>query len=208
MQVLETPNRPLGAVLIIHSWWGLTDSFRQYGNALAAAGFVTGLADLFDGRVAKTVAQARALRGRPRRTPMYKSLAADIGALRCAGRGDLKVGVVGFSMGGHWAVWLSQRPEYGISATVLYYAARGGSFDQSQADILAHFAEKDDWVPPNARKNMERAISKSSCAYQSHHYPGTTHWFAESDRSAEFDAPSARQALERDIEFLRATLAS
>lgn len=110
-------------------------------------------------------------------------------------------------MGGHWAIWLSQRPEFQVAATVLYYAARGGSFEKCQAKILAHFAESDDWVRSTARKSMERAINGSGCAYQSHDYPGTTHWFTETDRSAEYDASCARQALERDIEFLRATLA-
>lgn len=207
MQLLESPDRPLGAVLVIHSWWGLTDSFRQYGTALAASGLLTGLADLFDERIATTAAQARALRRRPRREPMYKSLAADIETLRHAAGEDLKLGVVGFSMGGHWAIWLSQRPEYQISATILYYATRAGSFGECQANILAHFAENDQWVRPSARKTMERAISRSGCAYESHEYPGTTHWFAESDRSVEYDAPSASKALARDIEFLRATLA-
>ncbi len=207
MEVLETRGRPMGAVLVIHSWWGRTNSFRRYGAALAESGFVTGLADLFDGRTAETAAQAKALRARSRRIPMYKSLAADLETLRHAGSGALKVGVVGFSMGGHWAVWLSQRPEYKIAATILYYAARGGSYDRCQSSILAHFAEKDDWVSPRARKSMERAIGKSGCRYQSHDYPGTAHWFAESERNEEFDASSAQQALDRDIEFLRTSLA-
>ncbi len=58
-----------------------------------------------------------------------------------------------------------------------------------------------------ARKTMERAVGKSGCRYRSHDYTGTVHWFAESDRSDEFDEASAKQALGRDLEFLRATLA-
>jgi carboxymethylenebutenolidase len=208
MELPESPDRTLGAVLVIHSWWGLTDSFRQYGAALAAAGFVTGLADLFNMRVAKTAAQARALRGRRHRVPIYRTLPADIETLRCAVGGERKVGVVGFSMGGHWAIWLSQRPEYEIAATVLYYASRGGSFGQCQSSILAHFADRDDWVSKSARRTMESSISAAGCEFESHDYPDTTHWFAESDRSEKFDAASARKALERDIDFLRATLAN
>ena len=206
MEMLKPAGDPIGTVLVIHSWWGLTASFRQYGAALAASGFLTGLADLFDGRVAETAAQAKALRARSRRIPMYKILAADIDALRRTGGGGLKIGVVGFSMGGHWAVWLSQRPEYQIAATILYYAARGGSFERCQASILAHFADEDEWISPATRKTMERAIGKSGCHYESHDYPGTAHWFAESDRSAQFDALSAKQALGRDIGFLCASL--
>ena len=109
-------------------------------------------------------------------------------------------------MGGHWAVWLSQRPEYRIMATILYYAARGGSYKRCEAGLLAHFADEDAWVSPAARRNMERAISLAGCQYQSYDYPGTGHWFAESDRSADYDETSAEQALRRDVEFLQVCL--
>ncbi len=106
-------------------------------------------------------------------------------------------------MGGHWAVWLSQRPKYNVAATVLYYAARAGSFANCRASIIAHFAENDAWVSANARKNMERAIHKSGCGYEAYDYPGTQHWFAEAARPAEFDGSAARLALRRDLLHLQ-----
>ena len=195
---------PIGAVLVIHSWWGLTGSFHTYGEALAKAGFLVGLSDLFDGRTARTEAEARKLRAAPRKRPMYKTLAADLDTLRRAcGTTGPRVGVVGFSMGGHWAVWLSQRPEYDIGATVLYYAARAGRFRDCRAGILAHFAETDSWVSASARKTMERAIRVADCPYTAYDYPGTQHWFAETDRPAEYDGHSARLARTRDLDHLR-----
>ncbi len=190
---------PAGAVLVVHSWWGLTESFRAYGASLAKAGYVVGLADLFDGRVAETPAQARSLRARKRRVPMYKLLGHDVDRLRSHSDGKpLMIGVAGFSMGGHWAVWLSQRPEYGIAATVLYYAARSGDFSSCTAGILAHFAEEDDWVSKSARRTMEQAIQKAGCTYKAFDYPKTRHWFAEASRATEFDPDAAQLALERD----------
>lgn len=200
MEAIAPRNAPTGAILVIHSWWGLTASFRAYGSSLAKAGYLVGLADLFHGQVATTQAEARRLRALPRRTPMYKTLGADLAALRAmAGSDKVGVGTVGFSMGGHWAVWLSQRPEYDIAATVLYYAARAGDFSRCRAGITAHFAENDPWVSPSARKNMERAIHKSGCRYDAFDYPGTQHWFAEAARPTEFDAAAAKLALDRDL---------
>lgn len=203
MKAITPGGAPKGAVLVIHSWWGLTKSFREYGSALSDAGYLVGLADLFDGKAAQTEAEARALRARPRRTPMYQTLRADIASLRAAiGSNRTAIGVIGFSMGGHWAVWLSQRPEYNVSKTVLYYAARAGDFSNCRSGIIAHFAGNDPWVSAGARRNMEKAIHKSGCEYCAYDYPETKHWFAESGRSDEFDRSAAQLALDRDLSHL------
>ena len=200
METIIPNGMPSGAILIIHSWWGLTDSFRTYGSYLADAGYIVGLTDLFDGQTAKTEARARQLRASSRRTPMYKILGADIATLRSISVLDtVKFGIVGFSMGGHWAVWLSQKPEYDVVATVLYYAARAGNYSHCRASVLAHFAEHDTWVSTRARKNMERAIGTSGCSYCAYDYPGTQHWFAETERSTEFNESAASLALKRDL---------
>ncbi|MCB1686335.1 MAG: dienelactone hydrolase family protein [Pseudomonadales bacterium] len=209
METIIPSGTPSGAVLIIHSWWGLTDSFRTYGSYLADAGYLVGLTDLFDGQTARTEARARQLRASSRRTPMYRTLGADIASLRSIADFDnIRTGIVGFSMGGHWAVWLSQRPEYDVTATVLYYAARAGDFSHCRSSVLAHFAEQDPWVSTSARKNMERAISKSGCSYRACDYPGTEHWFAETERSAEFNGAAARLALKRDLHHFDQNLKS
>ena len=204
MELLLPDSAPRAAVLVIHSWWGLAPSFRDYGAALAAQGCAVGLSDLFDGRTARTEADARRLRAAPRRTPMYRTLAADIDRLRAAAGASARLCVAGFSMGGHWAVWLAQRPEYGIAAASLYYAARGGDFSNCRAAFIAHFAERDPWVSAAARRRMEAAIRKAGVPYRAFDYPGTGHWFAETDRGADHHAPSARLALRRDLAHFHA----
>ncbi len=207
METICPDGAPEGAVLIIHSWWGLTDSFRTFGSSLAGAGYLVGLADLFEGQIAATEADARKLRAKSRRTPMYKALGANIASLSdMAGSNRTGIGVVGFSMGGHWAVWLSQRPEYNVAGTILYYAARAGDFSHCKAGILAHFAELDPWVSTAGRKKMEHAIRESECDYDAFDYPGARHWFAESDRTNEFDAGAAALAKERDLRHLKQQL--
>ncbi len=203
MDIVCHSNRPVGRVLVIHSWWGLTSSFRDYATRLAEQGYAVGLSDLFDGRTASDVMAAKQLRRAPRRVPMYKTLIADVGALSSHGdRGSQPVAVIGFSMGGHWAIWLSQRPELPVRSTVIYYSARSGSFLSSHSSFLAHFAETDPWVSKASRRNMAAAIAKAGRPYQDFDYPGAQHWFAELGRTLEYNEASATAAMLRTIAHL------
>lgn len=205
MEILCDANSPAGRILIIHSWWGLTRSFRAYARRLCEHGYAVGLSDLYDGRIATDQAQATALRRRPRRVPMYRTLTADIRDLLASHGGGDSVALIGFSMGGHWAVWLAQRPDLPVRSVVLYYAARAGDFSQSRASFLAHFADDDPWVSRSARRNMERALSRAGRDYAAHDYPETRHWFAESACTAEYDDQAAGLAFRRTVAHIDRT---
>lgn len=107
-------------------------------------------------------------------------------------------------MGAHWAVWLSQHSPTAIDKVVLYYGARAGYFKGSRASYIAHFAEIDPFVSLTSRRSMERALRRAERPYEAYDYPGAGHWFAESDRCAEYRKESADLALKRTIEFILA----
>ncbi len=190
------------AALVIPSWWGSTPGMATIAAGLAEQGVSVALADLFDGRTATTEAEARALKALPRRVPAYRGLAADLAMLAAAAPG-VPLGAVGFSMGAHWAVWLSQRPGHALARVVLFYGARGGSFAASRAGYQAHWAGADPWVSPAARRGMERALAAAGRPCESFDYPGTRHWFAEPGRP-EHDPPAAATAMARTVAFLTA----
>lgn len=205
MEIVSTAKSPGIRVLVIHSWWGLTKSFRDYAHLLAETGFTVGLSDLYDGRTATDETQVKRLRQMPRKIPIYKMLSADIRRLQeFGGRHAPSVNLVGFSMGGHWAVWLSQQAGLPVRSATLYYAVRAGDFSSSKASFLAHFAEHDPWVRKSARARMEREIERARCAYESFDYPGTGHWFAETARTSEYDATASSLAMKRTVAHIRA----
>ena len=204
LDIRHPAQGPAPAVLVVHSWWGLTSAFVAIGEALAQKGFVVGLAHLFDGRTASDSEEAKRLRSARRREPMYKSLIRNIHELQgFTGVSKAEIGVVGFSMGGHWAVWLSQQPDLPISATVLYYAARAGDFSSSHSSFLAHYAEEDAWVSRASRRRMESEIAKAERSYQAFDYPGTRHWFAENDREREYAPDASKLAFARTVKHLQ-----
>jgi carboxymethylenebutenolidase len=191
-------------VLVIHAWWGLNDFVRSVCDRLASEGFVAIAPDLFEGRVATSIKGARQLRARPRREPTYKTLQRSIEHLQAqpAVRGA-SIGVVGFSMGGHWALWLAQRQALPIRAVTTFYGARGGDYANSQAAFQGHFAERDTWVSEAARKKLQRSLETCGRAAEFHIYPGTQHWFFEADRDDAYAAQAAQLAWKRTLAFLR-----
>lgn len=195
---------------MLHSWWGLDSFFRKLCGRLAANGFVALAPDLYGGRVATTARAARALRAAStsrRKEPVYRFLIRQIDQLTDhPGVEGRRIGVIGCSMGGHWAFWLAQRPELPIAATVTFYAARSGDFSRSRSAFLCHFAEHDEWVSDAARKKLRRRLAQDRVEATFHTYPGTGHWFFERDRTEAFVAAAARLAWARTREFLDANL--
>ena len=185
-------------VLVLHSWWGLNEFFRSFCDRLAGDGFIALAADLYDGEVAATIPEAKKLRARAtatRNEPAYKYLTRMIDHLSDhEAASSPGIAVIGFSMGGHWAYWLAQRPELPVVATVTFYAARNGEYSQSTSSFLAHFAETDEWVSPASVRKLERSLAAAGKTAVFHTYPGTGHWFFEADRTDAFEPHAAALA--------------
>ncbi|MFN7941526.1 MAG: dienelactone hydrolase family protein [Thermoanaerobaculia bacterium] len=195
-------------VLVLHSWWGLNEHVRHTCDELAERGYLAVAPDLFAGRTAATAAEARNLRAQAsarRRVPAYRLL---IGALEDAlASGQAKgtaAAVIGYSMGGHWALWLAQRPELPIERTVVHYAVRNGDYTRSRSEFLFHLAEHDKWVSPAATQRLQRSLADAHRTASFYVYPGTRHWFVERGPGRAFHPAAARLAWKRTLAFLAA----
>ncbi len=193
-------------LLVLHSWWGLNPFFKGLCDRFSENGFVALAPDLYDGKVASTVQAAKALRAQAtasRREPVYKTLIAAINYLsRHESVSTTRIAIVGFSMGGHWALWLAQRPELPIAATVIFYAARSGDFTRSNSRFLFHFAETDEWVSAAGVKKLKKSLATAGKQAIYYDYPATRHWFFERDRLEAFDREAAATAWQRTLAFL------
>ena len=208
---LAVPKSGKGrGVLVIHAWWGLNGFFRSVCDRLAREGFVALAPDLYEGQVATSIKQAKELRDKHRREPTYKTLLSAVENLqdRPETTGS-SIGIIGFSMGGHWALWLAgNRPALPIRAVTTFYGARAGDYSKSHAAFQGHFAEEDPWVSDASRRKLERNLEAAGRAVDFHLYPGTGHWFFEADREDAYDPQAAKLAWGRTLAFLRAHLKS
>ena len=200
-------------VVVLHAWWGLTEPFRQVCYRLAEAGFVALAPDLYHGKTTASVEEAQALGAALDRDVerVRGDIAGAVQVLRqhtathqADGRG--KIALVGFSLGGAYALDMSVTLAEEIAAVVTFYDSYPGlDYRRASAAYLCHFAEDDPFESAESVAEMEQALQAAGRPVTFYTYPGTKHWFFEENRP-EYDAEAARIAWERTIEFLHQRL--
>jgi len=200
---LATPQDEGPGVLVLHAWWGLNLFFKQVCDQLAEQGYTALAPDLYQGDIAKTIDEAKALLGKHDNEFMGGIVKAATDHLTSLRR-DKPIATSGFSMGAGWALETAAN-DPNVAAVVMFYGAGEADYKKVSAKVLGHFAEVDEWEPLEYVKGMEQAMKDSGVDVTIHLYPKVAHWFMESDRP-EYNSDSANLAWERTIEFLKQTL--
>ncbi|HEX8996815.1 MAG TPA: dienelactone hydrolase family protein [Ktedonobacterales bacterium] len=209
---------PAGAagpgVIVLHAWWGLTEPFRQACDRLAEAGFVALAPDLYRGKTTASIEEAETLS-----SELFKESARAEKDVQAAARflrergasnapdGHGKLALIGFSLGGAYALDASVTLPDEVAAVVIFYATyTGPDYSRARAAYLGHFAEHDPYEPAEGVAELEQALRDAGKSVTFYTYPGTTHWFFEANRPDAFNAEAAAQAWDRTIAFLDAQL--
>ncbi len=208
-EYLATPRSGKGpGVLVLHPWWGLNSFIRDFCDRLAQNGFVALAPDMFSGKVANTVEEAEKLVSQSNEVqtvpPIILSAVEELRKNPAVNENGL--GVVGFSFGGAWALWLATyKPEI-IRAVTVFYSSGEGDYQQSKASFLGHFAEKDPFEPEAGIRALEKSLKSANRPTTFYTYSGTGHWFFETDRKEAYNAPAAQLAWDRTVAFLHGQL--
>ena len=201
MDIVLPPSGTGPGVVVAHPWWGLNRTIRDYGAWLAEQGFVVGLPDLFDGKVATTIEGAQELADTdwvPNASERLRDAIFEL-ARNATVNAD-KSALVAFSYSGFHAYGLAGRAELPLGRAVIYYATR--RLANGHVPVLVHFAENDPFEAAEDMKEVADGLAKDGPPNAAFTYPGTTHWFAEADRP-EYEAAAAELAKQRTLEFLR-----
>lgn len=211
---LAKPPQPGPGVLVLHAWWGLNPFFKQLSDRLASEGFLVFAPDLNEGEIAGTIAEAEALMEARNSeqsavtarsaVTFLKDQLAQQGEERFAKTG---LGLVGFSMGASWSMVLASEMPEDVRAVVLFYGLEGVDIVPVRASFQGHFAEVDEWTESQWVDGLEKELSEANLPVEFHRYPGTGHWFFESDRPDAYNEAAAEQAYQRMVAFLRRELA-
>jgi carboxymethylenebutenolidase len=191
--------------LVLPSWWGLKLFFKQVCNRLAERGYTALAPDYYQGRIATTIDEAKALQEEAESDldameSLVKTAKDHLALLRT---GE-PIGILGFSMGTDWAV-ITAANDPDVAATVLFYGGWTPDFSNMKSKVLGHYAEIDEWYPFDRANEMEQSMKAAGVDVTLHFYPGTAHWFMEEDRP-EYDPAAVSLAWERTLEFLKQSL--
>jgi carboxymethylenebutenolidase len=210
---LALPNGGSGpGVLVLHAWWGLNDTFKAVCRRLAQAGFTAFAPDLYHGKVADTIAGAEilgnALDANHQQAEAEVAQAAKFLSER-ASQAETGLAVIGFSLGGYYALHLAATDPAHIRSVVLFYGTEGSmgsDFSHSRADYLGHFAENDPYETRSNVELLEASLRRASRPLKFYTYAGAGHWFFEKDRADAYHPAAAKLAWRRTLAFLGATL--
>jgi carboxymethylenebutenolidase len=208
-------------VVVVHDALGMSTDIRNHADWLAGEGYLAVAPNLYNsGRrlrcLISTVRVGQRPLGELDATKRWLAERDD-----CTGR----IGVIGFCMGGDFALMMA--PRKGISASSVNYGGPLDRFEPSLPDvcpIVASYGAEDRW--PGIRKippRLEAMLADAGVEHDIKVYPGAGHGFLNDHDPAElplwvkalaklvhgeYDEPSARDARRRIAEFFAVHLKS
>jgi carboxymethylenebutenolidase len=196
-------------VLVIQEWWGLVDHIRDVCDRLARAGFVALAPDLYAGETTTDPDAASRLMMDLEIPRAIEALSGCVGWLQRHHAVDgARVGCIGFCMGGQLALAAGCANEK-IGAVVDCYGIHPNvTLDPSglRAAVFGIFAENDDFVGPEAARALEAELQAAGVRAKFNVYVGVQHAFMNDARPDVYDAPTATEAWNDLLAFLRAEL--
>ncbi|NUB15157.1 dienelactone hydrolase family protein [Azospirillum brasilense] len=203
---------PAPGLVVIQEIFGVNQVMRDLCDGFAAQGWLAVCPDLFwrqepgvqiTDKTQEEWNRAFALMNGMDQDKAVDDLKATLAWLRqnpdCTG----KAGSVGYCLGGRLAYMMAARSD--SDANVSYYGVGLDGLTGEAASItkplLMHIAEKDQFVPAEAREKVLAAV-KGNPNVTAHVYPGVDHAFARAG-GAHFDAEAAELANGRTAAFFK-----
>ncbi|WP_297507086.1 dienelactone hydrolase family protein [uncultured Caulobacter sp.] len=203
------------AIVVIQEIFGVNKVMRDICDGLAAQGYVAVCPDLF-WRIEPGIDITDQSEAEWKRAfelfnafdvdAGVSDIAATIAAVRQLPGVNGKVGAVGYCLGGLLAFLTATRTD--VDASVSYYGVgleqRVGEAEKLNKPLLMHIAEKDQFVPPEARQVILNAL-KDHPQIELHTYADRDHAFAR-EGGAHYDAADAAKANGRTLAFFQKAL--
>lgn len=201
-------------VMVIQEWWGLVPQIKRICDSLAEAGFVALAPDLYRGELAQHDEMDKA---NHLMTSLDQQRAANDMSGAITALLDLEavtstsVGVVGYCMGGMLALVIAANEGDRVGCVAPFYGAPlgddGPDFNGLTAKVAGHFAEKDDFFPPEAVKGLEKKLIEMGKDVSFTVHPGTGHAFTNEDNPlGTYDAQLSATTWQTTVDLFKSEL--
>jgi carboxymethylenebutenolidase len=176
---------PWPGVVVIHEVFGLNADVREKADDLAAHGYLALAPDVFGGKpwircVRSAFQQIKAGKG-----PAFVVLDAARDYL--AGRADCtgRTGVIGFCMGGGFALMCAPRPGFAVAAVNYGEVPRDAETMLAGAcPIVGSYGGRDRGIKTDQPERLQRALTVLEIPHDIEVYPGSGHRFMSQQSGA------------------------
>jgi len=199
--------KPSPAVVVIHEWWGLNDHIKDVAQRVAREGYVALAPDLYSrlgNKVTKDPDEAAKLMESLSSQSALKDLNATTLWLTQQPFVDpLKVGVVGFCMGGTFALMMASHNS-DIKAAVPFYGQipPSDSIKYLVAPLLYIHGGQDAWIVKREADRLAQALAQYGRPGQVQSYPTCGHAFFNDTRPDVYRPAESQDAWQRTLAFL------
>ncbi|HET6204237.1 MAG TPA: dienelactone hydrolase family protein [Planctomycetota bacterium] len=173
-------------LVVVHEWWGMNDQIEGVAQALAREGYAAIVPDLYGGKVATGPDLAHEMMRGLEDGKVVRILRVAVASLRSdPAVGKEKIGIIGFCMGGKYAL-LTALEEEALSASVVCYGSvitEPEKLKGLRCPVLGIFGEKDEGIPPSQAKAFEEAAGKAGKEVKCTVYSGVGHAFLNEERA-------------------------
>lgn len=193
-------------VIVLQEWWGLVDHIKDVADRFAAEGFVALAPDMYHGESATSPDDAGKLMMALDIDRVEKDLRGAIAYLLSRSEVTSEhVGTVGFCMGGQLSL-SAACANPAVGACVDFYGIHPSvtpNLESLRAPVLGFFAEKDDFVPPAAARQLEADLAVAGKTANITVFEGADHAFFNDNRTEVYDADLAATCWTRMLTFYR-----
>jgi len=198
----DPAGQPRGGIVVIQEIFGVNSHIKSVTDGFAADGYLAIAPAMFDraqknadlGYSPQDIEKGRGIRAKITTDMAMKDSEAAVKAAAAAG----KVGIVGYCWGG-FVAWMASAKVPGLACAVPYYG--GGILDnadlQPKVPLMGHFGDKDAHIPVEGVKQLAEKHKRQQIFIYA-----ADHGF-NCDQRGSYNAPAAKQARSRTLEFFR-----
>lgn len=195
-------------IILIHEFWGVNGQIKKVAGRLEGESFRVIQADLYKGKIAQNVEEARAMKDAIKDDEALEVLKNCMWKLGEEGIPPEKVAIWGFCMGGSFS-YLAAINGIKAGAYIIYYGSRisddRAKLANISAPVMGVFGGLDKAIPRDLVSRFGQALEDLGKTNEIDIYDDADHAFANEER-ASYNAKAAKDAWQKTLAFLNKNL--